>query len=109
MRCSEGEGSNAPHAPRPAGGWRGKCGKFSRSQATPGKGLNAPGKLADGDRVQISELVPALPRLVHQRAGDQLQPRSAGARLMSRIIQAPYLHTPARPSGCLSGSIKVEH
>lgn len=28
---------------------------------------------------------------------------------MSRIILAAYFYTPARPSGCLSGSIKVEH
>lgn len=27
---------------------------------------------------------------------------------MSRIILAPYLHTPARPGRCLSGFIKVE-
>lgn len=60
-----GEGANAPHAPWPARGVEGiggECGKFSRSRATPGEGLGVPGKLADEDRVQILEIVPALPR-----------------------------------------------
>lgn len=57
----------------------------------------------------LSQSLSLRPSGLHQRAGDQLQPRSAGARLMSRIILVPYLLLiPARPSGCLSGSIKVE-
>lgn len=66
MRCSkEGKGITRHTRPGLRGGLEGtreECGKFSRSRATPGEGLGVPGKLADEDRVQISELVPALPR-----------------------------------------------
>lgn len=54
MRYS-GEGKGLTCHMRPVWG-RGECGKFSRSQATPGKGLNVPGKPADGTEFRSQSL-----------------------------------------------------
>lgn len=44
----------------------------------------------------------------HQGAREPLQLLSAGTSLMSRVSLDSDPPTPACPSGCLSGSIKVE-